>query len=93
MLSVLKDRGIDASWYRMILTVACNPAGGWNLRNDVGHGFIDDTTAASSAVLIQAILHLATLVPKSSSGGDVTATEEAENPDEGEDPDGSDADA
>jgi hypothetical protein len=61
LLGTLRDQGMDESWYRMIYTTTCNPAGGWNLRNMLGHGLAEDVGVAGAAVIIQAMLHLAFL--------------------------------
>ncbi len=53
----------------MVYTVTCNPAG-WNLRNELSHGFIDDVGASIAAMLIQCMLFLRYLSP--------TAVEEPE---------------
>jgi len=74
LLATLKDRGLDESWYRMIYTTCCNPAGGWNMRNEIVHGFVDDTYAPLAAVLIQALLYLASLSP-----GEDTAEESGDD--------------
>jgi hypothetical protein len=69
LLEVLKDRGLDESWYRMMHTVCSNPAGGWNIRNEIGHGFVDDVQAPVAAVLLQALLHLVFLGPAERTAG------------------------
>ncbi|MEU7793443.1 DUF4209 domain-containing protein [Micromonospora tulbaghiae] len=63
LLQTLKEKGLDESWYRFILTLCANPAGGWNLRNDLMHGFINNLGAPAAAFLLQAVLFLATLQP------------------------------
>lgn len=60
LLEVLWKRGMDESWYRSIYTATCNPAG-WNLRNELSHGFVDNCGAPHAAVLIQAMLYLSEL--------------------------------
>jgi hypothetical protein len=69
-MATLKDRGLDESWYRMIYTTCCNPAGGWNVRNEILHGFVDEIYAPVAAVLIQALLYLASLTPREDDAGD-----------------------
>lgn len=61
LLGVLKDRGLDESWYRNILTICANPAGGPNLRNELAHGFVHAASAPAAAVLIQCVLYLSFL--------------------------------
>ncbi|MET7893099.1 DUF4209 domain-containing protein [Streptomyces mirabilis] len=58
LLDVLKEHGMDESWHRCVLTVCANPAGGWNIRNEVAHGFIDDMTAPAAAVVLQVAIYL-----------------------------------
>ncbi|WP_406081032.1 DUF4209 domain-containing protein [Streptomyces zaomyceticus] len=63
LLGVLREKGLDESWYRNILTVCGNPAGGWNLRNEIAHGFVDDAGSPAAALLFQCVLYLWTLGP------------------------------
>ncbi|MFF5766844.1 DUF4209 domain-containing protein [Streptomyces tanashiensis] len=58
LLNTLREKGMDESWYRNILTICGNPAGGWNLRNDMAHGFMDNVGSHGAAVLLQAALYL-----------------------------------
>ncbi|MFD8932005.1 MULTISPECIES: DUF4209 domain-containing protein [Streptomyces] len=58
LLRVLKDKGLDESWYRNILTICANPAGGWNIRNELAHGFVEAASAPAAAVLFQCVLYL-----------------------------------
>jgi hypothetical protein len=74
LLVILRDRGLDESWYRMVHTVCSNPAGGWNIRNEIGHGFVDNVQAPVAAVLIQALLYLSLLSPGESDTGGSTET-------------------
>jgi hypothetical protein len=62
LLDVLTQRGLDESWFRFVYTLCANPAG-WNIRNEISHGFVDDVHAAVSALLIQALLYLSSLEP------------------------------
>lgn len=76
LLTVLRKHEMDESWFRMVYTVCCNPAGGWNLRNEIGHGLVDGVAAPGAAVLLQALLYLAFLgpgEPAKSSGRDANA--------------------
>ncbi|MEU3263267.1 DUF4209 domain-containing protein [Streptomyces bacillaris] len=61
LLGVLREKGLSESWYRNILTVCGNPAGGWNLRNELAHGFIDHAGPPPAALLLQCIVYLWTL--------------------------------
>jgi hypothetical protein len=63
LLDVLKEHGMDESWHRCVLTVCANPVGGWNIRNEVAHGFIDDVTAPTAAVVLQIALYMWSLRP------------------------------
>ncbi|MBM0256323.1 DUF4209 domain-containing protein [Micromonospora sp. 4G55] len=73
LLQVLKQKGLDESWYRFILTLCANPAGGWNIRNDLMHGFINNLGAPAAAFLLQAVLFLATLQPGPTAEGEEEA--------------------
>ncbi|MFJ5267111.1 DUF4209 domain-containing protein [Streptomyces sp. NPDC088358] len=64
LLGVLREKGLDESWYRNILTICGNPAGGWNLRNDLAHGFIDNAGSPPAALLLQSVVYLWALGPK-----------------------------
>lgn len=64
LLGVLREKNLNESWYRNILTICGNPAGGWNLRNDLAHGFIDNAGSPPAALLLQCIVYLWTLGPK-----------------------------
>ncbi|MGW6308263.1 DUF4209 domain-containing protein [Streptomyces niveus] len=70
LLDVLKVHGLDDSWHRCILTVCANPAGGWNIRNEVAHGFVDNLGMPAAAVVLQLALYLWSL--NDGSSGDVT---------------------
>jgi hypothetical protein len=58
LLGLLKEHNMDESWHRCVLTVCANPAGGWNLRNEVAHGFVDDVPAPPAAVVLQVALYM-----------------------------------
>lgn len=58
LLGVLRKEGLNESWYRNILTICGNPAGGWNLRNDLAHGFIDRVESPAAAVILQCVIYL-----------------------------------
>lgn len=64
LLSTLRERGLDESWYRNILTICGNPAGGWNLRNELAHGFVENSGSPGAAILFQCVMYLWTLGPK-----------------------------
>ncbi|MEU1087223.1 hypothetical protein ABZ401_10365 [Streptomyces sp. NPDC005892] len=64
LLSTLRERGLDESWYRNILTICGNPAGGWNLRNELAHGFVPTAGSPAAAILFQCVIYLWTLGPK-----------------------------
>lgn len=72
LLGVLRDHNLDESWYRNILTVCGNPAGGWNLRNEMAHGFIDGINYVGAAVLIQSVLYLWLLGPNAESDSEAS---------------------
>jgi hypothetical protein len=58
LMKVLREKGLNESWYRNILTVCGNPAGGLNLRNDIAHGFLPSVGYPETALLIQCVLYL-----------------------------------
>lgn len=58
LLDVLKTHGMDESWHRCALTVCANPAGGWNIRNEVAHGFVMNLAMPPAAVLMQLTMYL-----------------------------------
>jgi hypothetical protein len=68
LLSTLREKGLDESWYRNILTICGNPAGGWNLRNELAHGFIQNSGSPGAAILFQCVMYLWTLGPKQEDG-------------------------
>lgn len=68
LLGILREKGLDESWYRNILTICGNPAGGWNLRNEIAHGFLATVGSPAAAILFQCVLYLWTLGPQSSDG-------------------------
>ncbi|UGQ15126.1 DUF4209 domain-containing protein [Yinghuangia sp. ASG 101] len=63
LLGALLETGLDESWYRCLYTVCANPAGGWNVRNEISHGFVDNVPSAVAAVLLQALMYLWLLAP------------------------------
>lgn len=65
LLKHLAERGMDTSWHRQIYNLCANPAG-WNSRNDIAHGFVLDASAPMTAMLIQAMMYLASLEPNRS---------------------------
>ncbi|MFG2280338.1 DUF4209 domain-containing protein [Streptomyces asoensis] len=58
LLDILKVHGMDESWHRCVLTVCANPAGGWNIRNEVAHGFIPNIGIPPAAVVLQLAVYL-----------------------------------
>ncbi|GAA0242921.1 hypothetical protein GCM10010492_47700 [Saccharothrix mutabilis subsp. mutabilis] len=53
LLSVLRDAGLDISWYRYLHTL-CSNISGMNTRNEIAHGFIAGHDAVVAALLLQA---------------------------------------
>ncbi|MFC8380241.1 DUF4209 domain-containing protein [Streptomyces albidoflavus] len=47
-----------------MLTICGNPAGGWNLRNELAHGFVPIAGSPGAAILFQCVMYLWTLGPK-----------------------------
>lgn len=61
LLSTLADEGLlDDSWHRYLRTALAGPAG-WNLRNELDDGFLDDLGAIPAAVMLQCVAHLAVI--------------------------------
>ncbi|GLZ37863.1 DUF4209 domain-containing protein [Actinokineospora sp. NBRC 105648] len=60
LLDKLRDRGMDPSWHRFIL-VLCAHSVGWNIRNELAHGFLDQPGEVEAALLLQAAAYLALL--------------------------------
>lgn len=58
LLDILRGHGMDESWHRCVLTVCANPAGGWNIRNEVAHGFIVNLGMPPAAVALQIAVYL-----------------------------------
>ncbi|MDC7339220.1 DUF4209 domain-containing protein [Streptomyces lydicus] len=58
LLDILKAHGLDESWHRCALTVCANPAGGWNIRNEVAHGFIMNMGMPPAAAVLQLAVYL-----------------------------------
>ncbi|MEU9215647.1 DUF4209 domain-containing protein [Streptomyces sp. NPDC048376] len=58
LLDILKTHGLDESWHRCALTVCANPAGGWNIRNEVAHGFTMNMGMPPAAVVLQLSVYL-----------------------------------
>ncbi|WP_431605634.1 DUF4209 domain-containing protein [Amycolatopsis melonis] len=54
---------MDESWGRYLSTLLAGPTG-WNLRNELAHGFVDEVSAPMAALLIQAALYVANLAPR-----------------------------
>ena len=60
LLNELLKRGLDPSWHRY-LHVLCTHAAGYNYRNELSHGFVDNVSDAMAALLLQAAAYLAML--------------------------------
>ncbi len=63
LISTLGKHGLDESWGRYLSTLLAGPTG-WNLRNELAHGFVDEVSAPMAAPLIQATLYVANLAPR-----------------------------
>ncbi|SEP53810.1 DUF4209 domain-containing protein [Amycolatopsis saalfeldensis] len=63
LLSTLGKHGLDESWDSYLSTLLAGPTG-WNLRNELAHGFVDQVSAPMAALLVQAALYVASLVPR-----------------------------
>jgi hypothetical protein len=60
LLNELLKRGLDPSWHRY-LHVLSTHAAGYNYRNELSHGFLDNVGDAMAALLLQAATYLAML--------------------------------
>ncbi len=58
LLPELKKVGLDESWYRFLHTFLSSVAG-TNTRNELLHGFLDEITEPTSALVVVAALYLA----------------------------------
>lgn len=58
LLDILKVHGMNESWHRCALTVCANPAGGWNIRNEVAHGFVMNVGMPVAATVLQLAVYL-----------------------------------
>jgi hypothetical protein len=68
LLPVLASLGIDESWFRFLHTFFASVAG-FNERNELLHGFIDDAGQVVSSLIILAVIYLsAGLRPTDSAG-------------------------
>src|SRR5207249_3257474 len=54
------ERHLDDTWFRYLHTVLTNPAG-WNIRNEMSHGFLEGIDARHSALLLNCAARLAIL--------------------------------
>lgn len=70
LLPLLRDRGLDESWYRFLRTFLAAP-NGWNFRNEALHGFVNDVDARGAALVLVALLYLALIRPQT--GGQAAA--------------------
>ena len=66
LLDQLAARGLDESWHRYIV-VMCTHVVGFNLRNEMAHGFVDWIDDGVAALLLQIAAHLSGLTPVSQS--------------------------
>lgn len=64
LLDKLLDLGMDPSWYRLILVI-CAHAVGFNIRNELAHGFVDNIGEPETALLLQVAAYIASLAPAS----------------------------
>jgi len=68
LLDGLTQQGLDPSWGRFIHTLCTNPAG-YNVRNELSHGFLDGMGDAFAALLLQVAAYLASFGPDRPSDG------------------------
>lgn len=79
MLPLLRDRGLDESWYRFFRTFLRSP-NGWNYRNEALHGFVEDVPAPVAGMVLIGALYLALLQADDGSPND-TSHESTEHED------------
>lgn len=73
LLPELRKLGMDESWFRFLQTFFAAVAGA-NMRNEFLHGFIDEVTEPTSALIVLALLYLAVGIQLTESGDDEGAT-------------------
>ena len=61
LLPELRKAGLDESWYRFLYTFLASVAGA-NTRNELLHGFVDEITEPTSALILTAALYLAVAI-------------------------------
>jgi Domain of unknown function (DUF4209) len=62
LLDKLLELGMNPSWHRFVLVVCAHPVG-FNIRNELAHGFLDHVGEVETALLLQAAAYLASLKP------------------------------
>jgi Domain of unknown function (DUF4209) len=60
LLDGLAKAGLDSSWHRFLRTFLASPSG-LNYRNELAHGFVDEVDRTYAALVLVAVLYLATL--------------------------------
>ncbi|MEU0462778.1 DUF4209 domain-containing protein [Amycolatopsis sp. NPDC006131] len=84
LLQILKDKGLDESWYRYLHTLLSSTPG-LNLRNEIAHGFIDMLSPPLVALLVQAALYVAFLRAGPTTTSEQEAAEAASQPEQEQD--------
>lgn len=74
LLNELLKRGLDPSWHRY-LHVLCTHVAGYNFRNELSHGFVDNVSDGMAAMLLQIATYLSMLRFTDSEASEDTATE------------------
>jgi hypothetical protein len=81
LLNELLKRGLNPSRHRY-LHVLCSHVAGYNFRNEMSHGFVDDVSDSLTACLLQAATYLA-MLKFTADESDSTSEPETEAPDPG----------
>jgi hypothetical protein len=63
LLPLLAERGLDESWYRFLRTFLSAP-NGWNVRNEILHGFVEDVGPTPAGLVAIAVPYLALVHPQ-----------------------------
>jgi hypothetical protein len=80
LLGSLHEKGLSTDWFRFIHCVLTNPVG-WNLRNELSHGLIDDVDPIIGALILQCVAHIALLRPSAGAPQqDAAATNSSPDP-------------
>lgn len=77
LLDELQQRGLPVDMHRFMYTLLVNPIG-WNLRNEMSHGFVRNVDLVLAAMILQCATFLA--LPLLSGQADENSSEEPDDP-------------